>query len=469
MAYDLGIDVGTSFTAAAVRRNQLVEVVGLGPIADNVPSVVYVDRDGRTIVGDAANRRGLTDPTAVARDFKRRLGDPTPLIVGGVPFSAESLTARVLEWVVARVTEREREPPCSIAATFPANWGPYKQELFGQALRLASLEHTTTITEPHAAALDYASRLRVPPGAVLAVYDLGGGTFDAALLRKETDRFELLAEEGVEHLGGVDFDSAIVSYVLSSAGLRWSGDASEDPSLLPALTSLRRACVEAKELLSSETEATVSVFVPGVETAVRVARSQFEGMIRDRLTETITAIRAAIARAGLTPADVSAFLLVGGSSRIPLVAQMVRAEFGRPLATDLDPMYAVARGAAIAAGQFAERTGLAEPPPARQEPARHDPGRHDPARPTMAGLPAVGRESYGMRPEAPPIGGPPPRLTPSPMTRPHGLQPQAPPLAAAPAAPPTARTPPAPAPTPAARPFDPGETVAFDRAATPPG
>ena len=138
MIYDLGIDVGTSYTAAAVRRpDGVVEVVGLGPIADNIPTVLYLGDDGTLIVGDAANRRSVIDPAGAAREFKRRMGDPTPMILRSSPFSAEALMARMIDYVTQRVADRERDLPRHTVVTHPANWGPYKLELFDQALRLA--------------------------------------------------------------------------------------------------------------------------------------------------------------------------------------------------------------------------------------------------------------------------------------------------------------------------------------------
>ena len=185
MIYDLGIDVGTSYTAAAVRRpDGVVEVVGLGPIADNIPTVLYLGDDGTLIVGDAANRRSVIDPAGAAREFKRRMGDPTPMILRSSPFSAEALMARMIDYVTQRVADRERDLPRHTVVTHPANWGPYKLELFDQALRLAGAESATGLTEPQAAAIAYANEERVPTGSAVAVYDLGGGTFDAAVLRK---------------------------------------------------------------------------------------------------------------------------------------------------------------------------------------------------------------------------------------------------------------------------------------------
>ena len=122
VSYDLGIDIGTSYSAAAVYRDSgAVDVVGLGSIADSMPSVVYLSEDGSILIGDSANRRSVTDPQGAAREFKRRLGDSTPIILRTSPFSAEQLYARTLEHVVQRVIEREQGPPRKTIVTHPAN------------------------------------------------------------------------------------------------------------------------------------------------------------------------------------------------------------------------------------------------------------------------------------------------------------------------------------------------------------
>ncbi|MPY94459.1 MAG: Hsp70 family protein, partial [Acidimicrobiia bacterium] len=367
MGYCLGIDVGTTSTAAAIVRDGAVQVVALGALSDSVPSILFVTRDFQLVVGEAAARQALTDPSAAARHYKRRLGDPVPLLVRGSPYSAEMLIAKMLSWVVDQVVDREGEEPETIVASHPANWGPYKQELFHQALRLADLGRATTITEPSAAAQFYASQRRVPPGATLAVYDLGGGTFDAAVLRKDDESFEMLGDStGIEHLGGVDFDEAVLGHAIRALPTPLPPDADEDPAYLRPMYALRRACVEAKELLSSESSAAIPVLLPGVDRTVRLTRAELEDMIRSQIGTTLDVTREAIEQAGVAPSELSAILLVGGSSRIPLVADMLRSRFGLPVTSDIDPIYAVARGAALDAAARAASMATSRPvgPPA---------------------------------------------------------------------------------------------------------
>jgi molecular chaperone DnaK len=361
VTYDLGIDLGTTYTAAAVRRNDRVEIATLGNRAAAVPSVVFLREDETILTGEAANRRALAEPDRVAREFKRRVGDPTPLMLGGTPYSAQSLMAKLLHWVMGAVAEREGGPASHVAVTHPANWGPYKKGLLEEALRLADLHDVTTLTEPEAAATYYASTERVEPGAIIAVYDLGGGTFDAAILKKTETGFEILGTpEGIEHMGGIDFDQAVFAHVNRSLDGALEELDPSDPSAIKAVARLRADCIEAKEALSSDTDTSIPVMLPSLQTEVRLTRGQFENMIRPALSETIEALRRALRTAQVEPEDVTSVLLVGGSSRIPMVAQMVSAELGRPVAVDAHPKHSIALGAAIAAGAAAAAGTVAE-------------------------------------------------------------------------------------------------------------
>ncbi|MEO1059436.1 MAG: Hsp70 family protein [Actinomycetota bacterium] len=239
----------------------------------------------------------------------------------------------------------------------PANWGPYKTDLLQQAVRLAGLDPdiVTLISEPEAAVRHYASHERVEPGSVVAVYDLGGGTFDAALLRKTDTGFESLGRpEGIERLGGIDFDAAVLGHVMRALDGTVEALDPDEPGVRAALARLRQECVEAKEALSSDTETSIPVLLPNVQTEVRLTRAEFESMIRPSLADSLDALRRALSSADTSTDDVSAVLLVGGSSRVPLVAQLVSNEFGRPIAIDADPKHAVALGAAVVASAAAD-------------------------------------------------------------------------------------------------------------------
>jgi molecular chaperone DnaK len=349
--YLLGIDVGTTRTAAATCRIGAwpsdTEIVNLGDRSSAVPSVLYVGDDGSVVVGEAAERRATSDPDHIVREFKRRIGDPTPVLVNGRPWAPEELAARLVQWVVDRVAQREGGPAAHLAVTHPASWGAHKKDLLGAALRRHGLQ-ATFLAEPQAAALDYAAAERVEPGSTIAVYDFGGGTFDAAVVHKDPQGFSLLGRpEGVERLGGIDLDELVFEHVVEGLPEAFDGLDESDPAVLSAVAAVRRECTEAKEALSADTEVSIPVLTPVGQGSVRLHRSEFEAMIRPHVEETVGALHRAIASAGVGADQLTAVLLVGGSSRIPLVAQMVSEELGRPVAVDADPKNAIAKGAAL--------------------------------------------------------------------------------------------------------------------------
>lgn len=349
MGYQLGVDLGTTYTAAAVGRDGRVEACTLGSASPVVPSVVLLRADGEVLVGDTAVRRGVAEPTRVAREFKRRLGDPTPLVLGGTPYGAEALMGHLLKAVVKTVTDREGAAPDRVVLTHPANYGPYKQDMMREVARLAglNLDRVTFLTEPQAAAISYASRNRVERGEIVAVYDFGGGTFDAALVQRSDDGFSLIGRpEGMERFGGLDIDAALLSFVDDKLGGRLSALNPEDPAVQSAMLRLKDDCRAAKEALSGDSDTTIQVSAPGLSESVRVTRDDLEGMIRPRLGETVDAVRRAVASAGLDMDRVSRILLVGGSSQIPLVADTIRTATGRPVAIDAHPKFSICLGAA---------------------------------------------------------------------------------------------------------------------------
>ena len=349
--YLLGIDVGTTRTAAATCRigawPSECEIVNLGDRSSAVPSVLFVGDDGGVLVGEAAERRATSEPDHVVREFKRRIGDPTPVLVSGRPWAPEELAARLVQWVVERVAQREGGPATHLAVTHPASWGAHKKDLLGAALHRHGLP-VAFLAEPQAAALHYAAAERVEPGSTIAVYDFGGGTFDAAVVHKDAQGFSLLGRpEGVERLGGIDLDELVFEHVVEGLPEAFDGLDEDDPAVLSAVAAVRRECTEAKEALSADTEVSIPVLTPVGQGSVRLHRSEFEAMIRPHVEETVSALRRAIASAGVGADQLSAVLLVGGSSRIPLVAQMVSEQLGRPVAVDADPKNAIAKGAAL--------------------------------------------------------------------------------------------------------------------------
>ena len=418
MSYRLGVDLGTTFTAAAVARDGRVEMATLGDHTDAVPSVVLIRADGTVLTGGAAERRAAAEPDRVARSVKRRFGDPVPVILGGAPYPAAELVAHQLRAVADLVSGREGSRPALVTLTYPASWGPYKRELFAQVPGLAGLGQVRMLTEPEAAAAHYARSAHLDPGALVAVYDLGGGTFDATVLRTAERGFDILGRpQGIEGLGGVDFDEAVFTHVDRALDGAVSRLDPADPRATSAAIRLRRECVTAKETLSADTETTIAVLLPGLQTEVRLTRGEFEKMIRPAIDATIASLRRALDSARIDPRQLHTVLLVGGSSRIPMVAHLVSAELGRPTSVDTHPKHAIALGAA-AAGAPAVGAATARAAAAAAAPVRLTPppaGKAGPAQtsapaprtaaapaPTLAPAPALaapaGNRHRGLRP-----------------------------------------------------------------------
>jgi molecular chaperone DnaK len=391
MPYGLGVDLGTSFAAAAVHGPDGTRMV---PLSRGVliPSVAYVASDGSLLTGVTAENAARVGAGSgrVARGFKRRLGDPTPLVLGGAAFSPAALMAAQLRDVLAHVTNTEGGPPSTVVLTCPAIWGPYRREHFAEVPRLAGLPDGQLITEPEAAATHYSVERRLGDGEIVAVYDLGGGTFDTTILRMREGGMEILGTpEGIEHLGGIDFDETLLAHLDERLGGAVSGLDRTDPRSAAALAEIRAMCVRAKEDLSIEPDVTLTVPLPSGPREVLVTRLQFNEMIRPSIQLTTDALRRTVSSAGLRPEDLSAVLLAGGSSRIPLVGQMVSSAFDKPVWETVHPKFTVALGAAA----VSRRAGAVAPPQQqlvlRVTPAPASPKRRKWLVPTVAAALAV--------------------------------------------------------------------------------
>ncbi|MEV6349202.1 Hsp70 family protein [Actinoplanes sp. NPDC051851] len=350
MGYDLGVDLGTTFVAAATARDGRVEMCTLGDREAVVPAVVYRTEDSNLIFGVEAERCMSSDPHRGARYVKRRLGDPTPASLGGVPYPATALLAGQLRDVLDTVTRAEGEPPDRVALTHPAGWGPYRRELFEEIPRLAGLRNHVVLTEPEAAAAHYGVHRFLGEGGIVAVYDLGGGSFDATVLRKRRGIIEIAGEpDGIERLGGIDFDEAITHWIDFRYGAEPAGPGLPETESSATVATLRQECVRAKEALSADMATTIAVPRLGRLLHAELSRRDFETMIRAPIESTVGALVRAVNNARFEVSELSAVLLVGGSSRIPLIGQMITEEIGRPIVTDAHPKHAVALGAAAAA------------------------------------------------------------------------------------------------------------------------
>jgi molecular chaperone DnaK len=367
--YGLGVDLGTTYTAAALWRDGRAECVPLGTTSLSVPSVLFLRDDDVLLVGDAAVRRGISEPDRVVRQFKRRFGDDVPLLIGDREATPAELAGVLLRWVVDTVTEREGGPPAHVTLTHPATWREHRTSLLVEAAEAAGLTDVGLVAEPVAAAAFYASTERLETGALLAVYDLGGGTFDATVVRKTATGFVVEGQPlGDPDLGGADFDQAVMDHVAAVLGAAWRTLDLEDPGVLTALAQVREHAVAAKEQLSADTEASIPVVLPSLVREVRITRGELETAIRIPVLRTLDLLDQAIETAGATTADIRTALLVGGSSRIPLVSRLVSSQLGLDVGIDAHPKFAVCLGAAILAGARLEAATHGGEIPAAQVP-----------------------------------------------------------------------------------------------------
>lgn len=348
VSYLLGIDLGaTSVTAAVLCTGGAAESVRLGGRdgSDVLPAVLVATPGGDLLCGEPARRRAPAEPDRVARGFLDRVGDPTPLSLGGFAYAAEDLCARLVRVLVDEVSTRHGGPPSRIGVTCPVGWGRHKRDLLAAALRRRGLT-VSLVTAPQAVAL--AHRAVGPAGGPLAVVDLGGNGTTATVLAAAAPGVlpDAVGRTLTCRTGGADVDDAVFAFVRSSSPATAAAfDAldPDDPRTVAALTSLRDECRAAKQLLSRDTVATVPVELPGLRTAVRIHRSDLDELTRPLLEPVTDLVQDVVAAA--PDAEV---LLAGGAARMPVVVQAVSAALGRPVAVVADPVADAARGAALA-------------------------------------------------------------------------------------------------------------------------
>ena len=349
MTYRLGLDFGTTFSAAAVNRAGDVRVSELGQRSAAVPSVLFVREDGTMLFGEDAYLRGGSEPDRLVRFLKRRLGEHNRVLVGGHNYSAEQLVGAYLRWAVDMVSASEGGPPAEIVLGHPATWRSYRLDAFREAAAAGGIRDAQYVPEPVAAAMHHTNEHRFGEGDLVGVYDLGGGTFDAAVLRRTGQSFVLAGEpEGEEHLGGVDFDEVITHLVQAKLGARWTEAVQAGGAgSAAALGRLARECTAGKEALSVDERVEIPVVLSGLNEVVEVTRRELEMHLDPSVMQSIGAFRRALAGAGTDAGQLSAVLLVGGSSAIPLVRQRLAEQVGQVPMLTSDPKHAVARGASV--------------------------------------------------------------------------------------------------------------------------
>ena len=381
----LAIDFGTTYTTAALAFRGQVRLLELddGP---RTPSAVFRPPDGRLMAGVQALNMAPMDPSAFERTPKRVLGFGTVLL-GTAAVPDTEIVAAMLEPVAAEARRLlDDQWPDVVCLTHPAAWAAARQQLLVDAARLVGLATPVLLSEPVAAAFYYAGHgAGVPDGAALAVYDLGGGTFDAAIVRRQGEQFETVGQPGgIDPLGGIDFDYRLLSHLGESlsrehgqawAELTMSQERQWVRHRLRLLDDLRRA----KESLSQR--ASQPVFVEGLNIDVTLTQEDLLRLIRPDLERTVDKLAETLTGAGLTPAQLSGVYLVGGSSRIPLVHSIVWHRLGIRPTTMENPKSVVAVGAAEA--QHAVTRAAPHPP--HPDPTPPYPPHPDPTPPAGDG------------------------------------------------------------------------------------
>jgi molecular chaperone DnaK len=350
--WTLAVDFGTSFTVAAVRSSQRSpEVIEIGGDR-RVPSVVFVDDDATLRVGRAAEDLAASRPGRAVRAPKRRLGEPAPVVLGGKPYQVVDLVAALLRYVYDEAVRHQGSAPSSIRLTHPASWSRPRMARLLEAAAKAGLGNVALISEPVAAAVAYAADVDVLDGSHVAVYDLGGGTFDMTLLRFSGGTFSIVGRPGGDvNLGGELFDELLVNMV----GERldppvWDEmQVSNDQSWQQAAAALRTECRRAKEALSTNSYADLVLPLPGGMTSQRITRDDLETLVQPYIAESVRLLVQGVSDAGVDPHSLAAVYLVGGASRMPLVERSVAEALpGVAVSRRGDPKTAVAVGATLA-------------------------------------------------------------------------------------------------------------------------
>jgi len=343
----LAIDFGTSNTVAMVQLDDGRTRPLLFDGTPLLPSAVYLDPDGRLLVGRDAERSSRLDPARYEPNPKRRVDDGT-LLLGDAELPVPRVVAAVLAHVLTEARRQLGAAPQEVRLTHPARWGERRRAVLLEAARLAGLVEVRLVAEPVAAASYYTAVLgsALPLARALAIYDLGGGTFDAAVVRRFATGFEVLAEGGIPDLGGLDFDHAVVEHL--GHGLvddpQWTrlvapADAADRRNRQQLYDDVRGA----KETLSRT--ASADVHLPAVGTDAHLTRDELEALVRPYLEQTVTCLAETVARARLAPAHLVGIFLVGGSSRIPLAAHLIHTALGIAPTTLEQPETVVVEGA----------------------------------------------------------------------------------------------------------------------------
>jgi len=354
MSKVIGIDLGTTNSCVAIMEGGQPTIIPTPEGARITPSVVAFTKEGERLVGELAKRQAVTNPDRTVRSIKRKMGSDYHVTIDGKKYTPQEISAMILQKLKSDAEEYLGEEITKAVITVPAYFSDSQRQATKDAGKIAGLDVQRIINEPTAAALAYG--LDKDQDHVVLVYDLGGGTFDVSILQLGGDVVEVLATSGNNFLGGDDFDERIVTYLVSEFKKETGVDLSKDQM---AMQRLREAAEKAKHELSGLPQTTISLpFITATSAGpqhlqMTLTRAKFEELITDLVEKTVGPMRQAMADAGLEPKDIDKILLVGGSTRVPLVQETIRRVLGKEPSKGVNPDEVVAMGAAIQGGVLA--------------------------------------------------------------------------------------------------------------------
>ena len=352
----IGIDLGTTNSEVAVIENGQACIIVDASNNALLPSYVGLSQTDEILVGEAALNQYTAFPERTIKSIKRRMGSDESVVMGDESYSPQEISAMILKRLKETAEAHIGHPVSQAVITVPAFFNEAQRQATREAGEIAGLQVVRMINEPTAAALAYESVHQ--GGMKILVYDLGGGTFDVSVVEIEDDVVEVISSHGNNHLGGDDFDQKIVEFLCNYLKQQHQ----LDEQLLEnsqVRARLLRSAIKAKKALSSqpyvmieEEFLTTHEGVP-VNLSVELSRDDYEGMILPFIEETLEAVHIALKDAGLTSSDIDEILLVGGSTRTPLITQMLTSETGQKPHSEINPDLCVVSGAAIQAGMIA--------------------------------------------------------------------------------------------------------------------
>ncbi len=350
MAKIIGIDLGTTNSCVSVLEAGAPKVIPNPEGGRTTPSVVAFKK-GERIVGDAAKRQALTNPNTIS-SIKRLMGTNKKVEAEGKEYTPEEVSAMILSYIKDYAESYLGEKVEKAVITVPAYFNDSQRQATKNAGKIAGLEVERIINEPTAAALAYG--LEKEEGQTILVYDLGGGTFDVSILELGDGVFEVKSTNGNNHLGGDDFDQRIIDYLVSEFKKDNGIDLSKDKM---AMQRLKESAEKAKKDLSGvlSTQISAPFIAKGddgepVHLDVTLSRAKFEDLIRDLVESTLEPVKKALKDAKMTKNDIDKVIFVGGSTRIPMVYDLVTKELGKEPSREVNPDEVVSMGAAIQGG-----------------------------------------------------------------------------------------------------------------------